>query len=587
MKRILLFLLVASIVLSLTACAKTTKEKVTSSTEPGQLSSAEAAKSIHEIDFSKASYKSVEGNPYVRIFDPPITYTTILKTPVGYTLPEGQTDEDNLRSRLFTKYTGLVPKVLWTAAGEAFDQKLNMAIASGDIPDYFEVKYAQYDALVKADLLADITDLYNKTVDPVIKETFASADNVDIKAVTKKGKIYGIPKATGLGDSSPILWVRKDWLDNLKLPEPTCIVDIETVAQAFINNDPDRNGKNDTLGLIILSRYNSADGGIGSLADIFTNYGATPGQWRVKSDGSVIYGSLMPEAVSALELLNNWYKKGIIPKDFATWNEDVYKQKVTNGEAGMLFGPWWLSWSYMTDTVVNNPKAKWIAFALPKEKGKNYISGASNPAGYQIGVISKKVKHPEYFIYALNDFCYHMQQEYYQKDIEEAAAVNNAYTPLSVVPLRADSILQCSYLAYRYAKGEITRDEIKSLTTCKWDIPYNLFIADAAKVVASSDNPYASMKDWSNSMGYTIGMMSLYNSNVKFIRSDFSGITKTMEKKGTFLEKLEHEAYTKMIMGDTEGKTIKVYFDSFVKQYLSQGGQEITDEVKAEIQANK
>ncbi|NSW92712.1 MAG: extracellular solute-binding protein [Firmicutes bacterium] len=580
MKRIIVILLSVSMVLSMVACVKTVTPQITTSTQSTQSTQSSTSK---EVD--KASYKTIEGNPYVRIFDPPLTYTTILKTPVGYTLPEGQTEEDNLRSRLFTRYTGLVPKVLWTAAGEAFVQKLNMAIASGDIPDYFEAQYVQYDALVKAGLLADITDLYNNILDPGIKDCFESADNVDIKAVTKKGKIYGIPKTAAIEDSTPVLWVRKDWMEKLKMPEPKCISDIETMAQAFINNDPDGNGKNDTLGLVICPRYDSKGGGTGSISAIFTNYGATPGQWRVKDENNVIYGSLMPEAANALELLNKWYKNGIIPKDFGTWDEATLKQKVTSGEAGMFFAPWWIGWSYLKDTVVNNSKSRWVGYALPKESDQSFIGGAPNPAGYQIGVISKKVKNPEYFIYALNTLAYHMGQPYYRDDIKEASVVNNAYTPMTIVPVRADAGLETAKVALQYATGKITSDDV--LRSTRWDPYYRLFVCDIVKKVVNRDNPYENLDDWATAVCYIEGKMAFVKSNAKFIRSDFCSITKTMEKKGTFLEKLEHEAYTKMIMGDTEGKTIKEYFDSFVKQYLSQGGQEITDEVKAEIQANK
>lgn len=35
-----------------------------------------------------------------------------------------------------------------------------------------------------------------------------------------------------------------------------------------------------------------------------------------------------------------------------------------------------------------------------------------------------------------------------------------------------------------------------------------------------------------------------------------------------------------MIMGNTDGKTIDEYFDSFVADYMAQGGAEITAEVQ-------
>ena len=82
-------------------------------------------------------------------------------------------------------------------------------------------------------------------------------------------------------------------------------------------------------------------------------------------------------------------------------------------------------------------------------------------------------------------------------------------------------------------------------------------------------------------------MMALHNSNVQFVRSDFAGKTEAMEKNNTFLEKLVNDAYTKMIMGDTDGLTLDKYFENFVQQYMDQGGAEVYAEVQAAADAMK
>ncbi|HCS73505.1 MAG TPA: hypothetical protein DIW17_06490 [Clostridiales bacterium] len=581
MNRIISIALALCLLLSMTACTGVSRDDRSEYTPTQEPSSSPNVSETEPADDTNGE----EEDRYLKVFDPPIIYTTVLAPPAGDVLPEGQTIEDNLRSRMFTRQTGLKPKVIWSASGEAFTEKMNMTIASGDIPDYFQVNYQQFEALVKADLLADLTDAYNQIAHPDIKAIYESADNADIKAVSKGGRIYGIPKADGLGNMNPVLWVRKDWIDKLDAEEPKCIADIAKLAEAFMKGDPDGNNVDDTDGLLIMPNYDSANPGIGSVSDIFTNYGATPNQWRVQEDGKVIYGSLMPQAVEALELLNGWYEQGLIPKDFASWKEETYKQKVTSGQAGLLFGMWWLSWSYMTDTVINDPSAEWTAYALPKESEGNYIGGAPNPASSNIGVVSKEYKDPSVFIYALNNTYNAMQQPGYGAEMEEAAVVSNNYTPMTIFPLSANAIFDCSVLAYRYANGEITRDQVVELTPDLSQKEYNLMIADCAKVVADAESSYDHMDDWSNSMGYTIGMMAMYNANVEFVRSDYSGITPTMERRKTFLDKLELDAYTKMIMGDTGGKSIQEYFDEFVAQYLDQGGQDITNEVQEVVNA--
>lgn len=585
-RKTLALLLAAALVLTTSACGNAdtsnpgSKESGPSSGTPD--AAPESGGSTADSQSDATASPAAEDGGYLKVFDG-ITYTTIVGTSSGDVMPEGQTVEDNYWTRWFTNLTGLVPEVIWSASGSAYGQKMNMMIASGDIPDYFEVSYSQYEALVKADLLADLTEYYDTVLDPRWRELWASADDADLKAVTKNGRIYGIPKANGLGDSNPLLWVRKDWLDKLNLEEPACIGDIAEIAKAFMTQDPDANGQDDTYGLPILTSFNAAYGGTGSVGDIFTNYGAAPGQW-VEQDGSIVYGSLMPEAEETLELLNAWYQEGIIPKDFGSWTGDMYKQAVTGSKAGMFFGPWWLSWSYLTDTVLNDPAAEWAAYALPRESGENYIGGAPNAAGYSIGVVSKNCEDPSIFFYALNNLIHGMTLDSYKTELE-TAPIENIYIPMSVYPLPADAIIMTGLLATQYAAGEITLEEVGELS-CPSEAVYNQAMAQAAKVVADSADPYDSMADWSNSMGYTVGMMALYNANVEYVRSVYSGTTSTMEKRKTFLDKLELEAYTKMVMGDTDGKSISQYFDEFVTQYLEQGGQDITEEVQQAVDAS-
>ena len=60
-----------------------------------------------------------------------------------------------------------------------------------------------------------------------------------------------IPK-TQLSDGQDFLWLRKDWLDNLGLEEPSTMDEVADILRAFISDDPDGNGQADTVGLAVL-----------------------------------------------------------------------------------------------------------------------------------------------------------------------------------------------------------------------------------------------------------------------------------------------------------------------------------------------
>ena len=85
---------------------------------------------------------------------------------------------------------------------------------------------------------------------------------------------------------------------------------------------------------------------------------------------------LMDGAKDALVLLNDWYQKGIIPSDFATWEADTIKQVIGEDKAGIVFSPWWGCWDALSANISLNQEAEWSAYVLPGEEGGEIRSAA-------------------------------------------------------------------------------------------------------------------------------------------------------------------------------------------------------------------
>ena len=260
-------------------------------------------------DYSGSQYKRFDG----------LEFTRAVNTS-GFDLPEGMTIDDNDRVWMFELKTGLTPKTVWSANGDAYTQKLNACIASGEIPDLMYVDMNQYYSLIKSGLIADLTDELLEGNHPGIQALYEMGDNKALETLKVDGRIYGIPHVYMNFDGSPLVWIRQDWMEELGLEAPQTYADLEKIAQAFMESDLDGNGKEDTYGIPILPSFTADYGGSGNVCDLFLNVGgAAPGIWQKQEDGTVIYGSLMDGAKDALTLLNDWYQKGIIPSDFATW----------------------------------------------------------------------------------------------------------------------------------------------------------------------------------------------------------------------------------------------------------------------------
>lgn len=99
---------------------------------------------------------------------------------------------------------------------------------------------------VKDDIFWDITD---KLTDSEKFPNLAQTDPDINHNISFDGRVYGVYRARELGRSG--VTIREDWLDNLGLEMPTTIDEFYNVLKQFKEGDPDRNGIDDTYGMIV------------------------------------------------------------------------------------------------------------------------------------------------------------------------------------------------------------------------------------------------------------------------------------------------------------------------------------------------
>lgn len=58
-----------------------------------------------------------------------------------------------------------------------------------------------------------------------------------------------IPSLESSIERSMYIWIRTDWLEKLGLQPPKTMEDVLTISAAFVEKEPDGNGKKDTFGL--------------------------------------------------------------------------------------------------------------------------------------------------------------------------------------------------------------------------------------------------------------------------------------------------------------------------------------------------
>lgn len=550
--------------------------------------------------------------PYNKRFDG-LEFTIALNT-TGMDLPEGYTPEENPNTWMFEGKTGLKAKVAWVANGAAYDQKIGQCVASGEIPDLMFVSFKTYLTLVKAGLIADLTDELLEGDHPTLQSIWKERNYEALESLKVDGRIYGIPSTAASFDGSPLLWIRKDWREKLGIAEPKSLKDIENLALAFINEDPDGNGKNDTYGLCATAQYGCDYGGDGNFCNLILNLGgAAPCTYQLQEDGTLVYGSTMPGAKHALEYLNNWYNKGIIPDDYPTWDNGAVTDAIGNDRVGICMGPWYAGSTTLYNNYAINESAEWEAYLLPENEG-DPVYASEGDAVIGIYVVSDTFEYPEAFVYA-----YDMNESFgneFNKDapdlkfsyanLEGYQVVSGSYNPMGSAlhsdyytrPVKelSDRIEAAGGFAAMNSVEDIENlyaaDPVDDPMTNTRVKSASLPCMGVALAVAKGENPRSVIvKDESHEynlpasyqfyLNYWEGPKAIARANPIGVSTRYTGVTPGMAIYSTFLSSLEKEAYTKMIMGKTDGMSISDYFDKFVNDYMAQGGQALQDEINA------
>lgn len=212
-----------------------------------------SADAASEIGFDAASQNlpvDEEGNlsPFGKYAEP-VTVEVVQSINPTQTLPEGNTATDNYFTKYIKENMNVEVKVKWQAAAADYNQKLNLAISSNDLPDILVVGDQELRKLIDSDLIEDLGPYYEQFASDYIKDDIAMTNGMAMKAVTVDGKMYGLPNAQSEGDGYNLMWIRQDWLDELDLEAPTTMEELETVAKAFVDNNM---GGENTIGSLDL-----------------------------------------------------------------------------------------------------------------------------------------------------------------------------------------------------------------------------------------------------------------------------------------------------------------------------------------------
>jgi len=188
-----------------------------------------------------------------------------------------------------------------------FSETFSIVMASGKLPDIMQALSKDFLQFGPEGAFLPLNDLIDQNA-PHLKKFLE--DNPDVKSAASDndGKIWFIPFIAD-GEAEKGWFIRKDWLEKLGLAEPKSVDELHDVLTAFVNKDPNGNGKKDEIGFF---HRNTSIGieGLMALWNAYPSYRAF--------DNKVIYGPLEKEYGDAMTNMAKWYKEGLIDKEIFT-----------------------------------------------------------------------------------------------------------------------------------------------------------------------------------------------------------------------------------------------------------------------------
>lgn len=336
-------------------------------------------------------------------YDPPIQLVSALGS-LDATVKQTDTEnpDDNIWLRAYQDELGIEVTNLWAANAEQGKEKLNLAIASSELPDVFRVDQVQFEQLYQAGMLEDLTAAYEEYAGDFMKDVMSRpGSDTALSACSRDGKLYGIPYFLNMTDDTRVIYVRQDWMDKLNLDEPKSFQDLITIAKAFQDKDPDGDGIDDTIGVVLESNIFTPSSGI--LKGFMNSFHAYPFAW-VERDGKLINGLVEAEPMKAgLGELQKLYQEGYIRQDFASvsWDDQVVPDMMNNN-IGMIFGGLWEGWWPLGEMKATDPSVEWKMYPLFSADDEPAKSLSKEIVINGITVVKKGCKNPEALIKMVN-----------------------------------------------------------------------------------------------------------------------------------------------------------------------------------------
>ncbi|NHN29021.1 extracellular solute-binding protein [Paenibacillus agricola] len=271
--------------------------------------------------------------------------------------------------------TGVRLDMQWIPSGD-YPKHLDTALASGNLPEVLSYDTPSNPTLIKGlkkGLFWNLTPLLGDLSEyPNLK---ANATRGVFNFVKYKAEVYAVPRSRSWIDKG--IKIRKDWLDKLQIPLPRTLDEYADALKRMVDEDPDGNGKADTIGLVDPPFTESFMGAFGL---------STP---TYNEEGGLIRDLLTPQAIELVGWFHGLYKEGVLAKSYPLIKRSYAQELLQKGKVASLSYSIYYDYKWQQEIQASQKGAELITLPIIQGPYGNtaYLQKGYTGAFY----ISKKV----------------------------------------------------------------------------------------------------------------------------------------------------------------------------------------------------
>jgi len=255
----------------------------------------------------------------------------------SYATKAGATsNNDLLPFQLMEELTGCHVEWIHPSSASAGEEKFNLMIASGNLPDAIVYGWQNIPGgatkYVEDEIIIPLKDLIHNNM-PNLKAFMEERPEVTKQFTNDSGEILYIPFIRRDAELKVFLGpqMRQDWLEKLDLEIPVTTDEVYEVLKAFKTQDPNGNGEADEIPMSGVG-FDNCSFGIGNLVWAYgTHYSF------YLDEGEVKYGIMEERFEEGLRYIAKLFAEGLIDIDYLLNDRDKMDTKFMNDKVGFIY----------------------------------------------------------------------------------------------------------------------------------------------------------------------------------------------------------------------------------------------------------